>query len=426
MIKMKHNERLGNGAAMTEQTSVRFKEDRIIEPLWGKDFISLVLSNLMAAIALNFVTTTLPEHVIRMGGSIADTGILAGAFMFSSLLFRPLTGSSLIGHKRRTILTLGALITAVASLIYPFVTMFPLMILVRMMQGSGSSYYGTANSTMIAEIAPKSRLTEAIGYAGIMNTVASSFAPALILYLVKIDERFLIGGLIVTLLSCIVFSYGVNYEKSSGGPEHLREIGKQGNTGVKTGKFDAFYEVSALRSGVVLIFSIVPIVSISTFLPLYGIERNMDQIGLFYTVLSIATIITRLTTGKLADRLGTARLFIPSLAISAVASLMLALAQDKWMILAAAAVLGVGTCSIFPVLSAAMIRVTQPHRLGAAYATFFATSDAGLALGNIVLGFISDFTGFIGYFISSFVCYVVAGVLYYLLMHKKLKALEGL
>jgi MFS family permease len=411
---------------MNETTPSRIKEDRIVEPLWGRDFISLVLSNLMAAIALNFVTTTLPEHVIRMGGSIADTGILAGAFMFSSLLFRPLTGSSLLGHKRRTILALGALITAVASLIYPFVTIFPLMIVIRMMQGSGSSYYGTANSTMIAEIAPKSRLTEAIGYAGIMNTVASSFAPALILYLVKIDERFLIGGLIITLLACIAFSYSVNYEKDPASLTRLDRTDEQKAEVKRIGKFDAFFEVSALRSGVVLIFSIVPIVSISTFLPLYGIERNMDQIGLFYTVLSIATIITRLSTGKLADKLGTAKLLIPSLAIAAVASLMLALAHEQWLILAAAALLGVGTCAIFPLLSAAMIRVTKSHRLGAAYATFFAVSDAGLAFGNIVLGYISDYTGFIGYFISSVICYVLAGVFYFTLMHKKLQVLEGL
>ncbi|MBP1757574.1 MAG: transporter, partial [Firmicutes bacterium] len=303
---------------------------------------------------------------------------------------------------------------------------------IRMLQGSGSSYYGTANSTMIAEIAPKSRLTEAIGYAGIMNTVASSFAPALILYLVKIDERFLIGCLIITLLACVGFSYSVNYEKGSdsdkdsGNPTRLARTDEQKAEGKKNGKFDAFFEASALRSGVVLIFSIVPIVSISTFLPLYGIERNMNQIGLFYTVLSIATIITRLSTGRLADRLGTAKILIPSLAISAVASLILALAHEQWLILAAAALLGVGTCAIFPLLSAAMIRVTKAHRLGAAYATFFAVCDAGLALGNIVLGYISDYTGFIGYFISCVICYGLAGVFYFTLMHKKLQVLEGL
>jgi len=73
-----------------------------------------------------------------------------------------------------------------------------------------------------------------------------------------------------------------------------------------------------------------------------------------------------------------------------------------------------------PVLNAAMISLAPFERRGAANATFAVAMDLGIGLGSIILGFIAQNTSYAFMYGSSAIFVMVALIIYFSILHKKL------
>lgn len=394
-------------------------------PLWTRPFVFLMLQNLLFWVAMNMFTTTMPGYVLAIGGTAAQTGILVGLFSYAALLFRPASGVLIDRWERRKVLLAGTVLATAVSFVYPFATFLTGLMVLRFIHGLGFSAFSTASSTMAADIVPESRMSEGLGVFGLANTISMAIGPSIGLALVGYGHQRLflvIGGLMVVSL---ILVFWIDGSVRSRYHEHQDKVTMSLPIAAKApapnrmnvlAMVRGMLEKSALRPSIVAFFMLVSVGSIMAFLPLYGKDRGFDNIGLFFTVYAGALILARFMTGRLADEHGSNIVFIPSLLLAIISTLLLAFANSERTLLLAAVFYGAGTGLAFPILSAILIRLAPTDRRGAANATFFAAIDIAVGTGSIAMGLVSQYWGYTAFFLIATVIFLISLVLYILLL----------
>jgi len=131
-------------------------------------------------------------------------------------------------------------------------------------------------------------------------------------------------------------------------------------------------------------------------------------------------LISRPIIGKLADRYGGQRFLVPGILVTAASLILLTKATSLSLFLLSGVIYGIGFATVQPILSALVITLAPPERIGAANATFAVAMDLGIGLGSIILGFIIQKAGYVYMYTSSAVFAILALIVYYAVLHKKL------
>ena len=107
----------------------------------------------------------------------------------------------------------------------------------------------------------------------------------------------------------------------------------------------------------------------------------------------------------------------------ALGMLLLSFANNGFTLLLAGAIIGLGFGNIQSTTQAIAVKVTPPHRIGLATATFFIFLDIGFGIGPYVLGMIIPLTGFRTLYLIISLLVVALLILYYF-MHGKKESIE--
>jgi MFS family permease len=355
------------------------------------------------------LTTSLPAYTIHIGGTAADAGILAGVFTLAALICRPFLGKLLDSRGRQIVIMIGTAILILSALLYPLMTIIPLLILIRFIHGSGYSAFTTSIGTIVADILPTKRLSEGIAYIGIAGTIATAIGPVLGLYLAGRDFILLFAVLAVLGIIGLIGSSQLNYEK------------RRQTVASATPKRGKLFEKSALRCALVALCMSLPLDAVMIFIATYGLERGIKSIGLFFPVHAAAMLLSRLLLGRVVDKIGPNRVFFPSMLLGVFAFVMLAFAQSDAVMLVAAFIFGIPIGIAYTIVNAILIRLSPPDSLGAANATFMAFSDIGFGMGSILMGFAIQQFGFTIFFLIAAGCFALAVIVYMALLWSKVR-----
>lgn len=129
---------------------------------------------------------------------------------------------------------------------------------------------------------------------------------------------------------------------------------------------------------------------VTSYVVLYGYERGVQEMGIYFIVYATCLLLTRPIFGNLADRLGSP----PMLAVGVVffASSFLALSQaidlPGFLLAAVLGSAGFGCCG--PLLQSMTLASVPMERRGAASNTTFTGLDAGQLIGPVVGGALVD------------------------------------
>jgi MFS family permease len=375
--------------------------------LWTKFYIIILIISLSVTLSHYMLITSMADYLAGIGGSAADAGILGGAFTLAALLSRPFIGKILDSRGRRVVLIGGSAIILAASAAYPLLTIIPLLVLLRMFHGIGYSSFTTSSNTIVADIVPATRLSEGLAFAGIGGTIATATGPVLGIYLAGKSYGLFFTVLAALGLVTLAGSFLVKYEK--------REPSVAKGPQVR-GKL---YEKSAMRCSIVILLMSLPLDAVMIFISTYGAERGMQHTNLFFPVHATAMLLSRLTLGRLADRVGPNRILLSSLVLEIAAFVMLAYARTDTVMILAAFIFGIPLGISFTIMQAILIRTSPRDSLGAANATFLAFADIGFGLGSIVMGYSIQYLGFTAFFLIGGVCILLSMVAYLFLIWSK-------
>ncbi|GIO13128.1 MFS transporter [Cohnella xylanilytica] len=349
-----------------------------MERLWTKPFIVMTVAMLVLFTGFYLLLPTMPLYIKSLGGTESQVGLVAGVFTLTAVVFRPIVGGLLDRYGRRPFMIAGLLLFVLSMGFYPWASAFALLLALRVLHGASWALSTTAVSTSITDMIPASRRGEGMGWFGMAMTVAMAIGPTVGVWALDGGEYTRLFG-IATGLSAVAFLLAMTARI----PKHPRSSSRR----------IVLFERSVLPLTAALFFLSVAYGGITTFLPLFGESIRVNS-GTFFLVYALALTLARPVAGKLSDRYGEAVVIVPGLAITVLSLAVLSFSTNLAGVVIAAVLYGIGFGSAQPALQAANLRLAPPDRRGVASASFMTAFDLGIGLGSIVLGWVSQYTGY--------------------------------
>jgi MFS family permease len=159
--------------------------------------------------------------------------------------------------------------------------------------------------------------------------------------------------------------------------------------------------------------------SLTSFSALFADSLGVVPRSLFLSVMAVAVVVGRLTIGRALDRLGHRRVLVPAFVAPALGLLMVAFAEGRVMLVAAALVFGAGFGLMHPAFTAYVMGHVADSRRGAAFGAILAAFDTGIGSGSSVLGWLIHAHG---YRVAFAVASVIAALAlpYFLIAERRL------
>ncbi|MGM0900381.1 MAG: MFS transporter [Bacillota bacterium] len=369
--------------------------------IWSLSFIFVVISNALVFMIFEMLLPTLPLFVTALGGGASQVGLVTGIFMLSAILIRPFAGMLAKKIDKKILLILGILIIALSTGAYYLSSSISTLLLIRLIHGAGFGLATTYFATLAAEIIPKDRRGEGIGYFGVGETVAISVGPMIgIMTLELYDfQRLFFGGMAGLFLAVIMAIFIKRAPKE-------KELDKQ-----VSGKFKLL-EKRVLFPALLIFLIGIAAGGIMSFFSLYAIERDFTQVGLFFLLIAAASFIIRLLSGKLFDQYGPSIILIPGSILSIVGLIILYVAVNDSMFLIAAIFYGFGFGAIFPAVQTWCMNLVEEHEHEDAMASFFNFFDLGIGGGSFILGLVATVTSYQTVYLVASIVYGMVLVIY--------------
>ena len=339
------------------------------------------------------VVPVLPLYASSFGVSPAAIGLTVAVYGLARFLLAVPAGRSADRLGRRGTLALGGAATVLGNVACALAPSYELFLGARFVAGAGAALTLTASQIVLADITVPAERGRAMGlYSGVFAFAvgAGPFPGGILAEHFGLQTPFLayaaLGGVVAVLA-------WLRMPETGHGSGHLEtKLPPFGQQIRLLGSNPAFLLISLIsfaaavaRTGA--LFSVVPL------LVRDRLQLAPDQIGLGLSLVSLGALVLAYPSGVLVDRLGRKSVIAPSTLISALATVMFALAPTfAWYLLACAVwSIALGISAAAP--SAYAADTAPPGMNAAVMSTYRMLSDAGYVIGPVALGVISDVSG---------------------------------
>jgi MFS family permease len=326
---------------------------------------------------------TAPFRIRDLGGSAVAAGLFLGFLTYSSATTGPITGGIVDRVGKRRVLLVSSAAIACFSLLYAVLPSYPLMLGLVIVHGCFWSGLLVAASSYVTDIVPPNRRAEGMSYWGMSTIFAVSMAPAIGLWVYQH------GGWQVLCLESAALCLGMFTIA-------LTLLPKDSPHAVER----AAWSWSSLIEWKVLALSITMFLysfgygGITSFVAMYSEASGVHPASLYFTVFSIAILVTRPYVARLGDRIGHKRVFVPCLGLVVLGFALLAVGGSTAMFVTSALIFGTGFGSAYPLFLGHVMRHVAPARRGAAFGSIIAAFDTGIGTGSMVIGWIVQHYGY--------------------------------
>lgn len=373
-------------------------------------FLGITLINAILFFSAQFYGTSLPIQLRTISGSDAIVGICTALGTVATLIIRPLTGVAVDRFGRAPILFIGALCIALTFGASAIFTSVSAMLLIRFLYGFAGGATTTASNTIAADLIPRDRFGEWMGYFTLSQSFAMAIAPSIALAVMDASGFSVMMYLAAGLVSIILVLAFFFRQKV------VRPVTRQ--------PFMP-YERSAPRPAILMLIAAIGISAAFGFSILYGKSMGFAHVGLYFTLFAATLFVGRPMVGRIIDRFGSRYVLLFGFFGFAVSLLMLWQSRSEWLFLASAALSGVTYGAVQNSLQTMAVISAPPERRGAANATYFSGFDAGIGLGSLIGGVLAKEYGYAVMF-GLFSIPMVVGAVAYLATEKKASASESL
>lgn len=366
-------------------------------------FLGITFINALLFFSAQFYGTSLPIHLRAISGSDAIVGICTALGTVATLIIRPLTGVAVDRIGRAPVLFIGALFIALTFAANAVFTSVFAAILIRFLYGFAGGATTTASNTIAADLIPRDRFGEWMGYFTLSQSFAMAIAPSIALAVMDASGFSVMMYVAAGLVSIILVLAYFFRQKA------VKPVTRQ--------PFMP-YEKSAARPAILMMIAALGISTAFGFSILYGKSMHFAHVGLYFTLFAGTLFVGRPLVGRIIDRFGSRYVLLFGFFGFAISLLMLWQSRWEWLYLLSAALSGVTYGAIQNSLQTMAVISAPPERRGAANATYFSGFDAGLGLGSLLAGLLAKAFGYAAMF-GLFAIPMIVGAVVYLLTEKK-------
>jgi MFS family permease len=323
---------------------------------------------------------TAPFHILALGGSTLASGLYLGLLTYSSAFSAPLTGTLADRWGSRRILITSSLTIAAFSVAYAVIPGYRVMLGLTLIHGVFWSGLLSASASYLTSMLPERRRAEGVGYWGLSSVAAVAVGPSVGFWVFQFGWTTLC--LVAAALNLIMAAIAWNL------PAHNIPAPAPG------GAPRRILEWRVLVLSFTLFLYSFGYGGITSFTALYADTYGIRPKGLYLTALAVVILVTRPLAGRLGDRFGYRRVFLPCLVLIAAGLACLALGHTRTSLLLSAFIFGTGFGTAYPVFVAYVMRHVEADRRGAAFGAILAAFDTGIGTGSTSAGWIIGRYGF--------------------------------
>lgn len=381
------------------------KEKR--ERLWNRNYLKVWSANFLLFFSFMLLTPLFPLYLSEtFDATKQQIGIVLSGYTLTTVLIRPFSGYFVDTFPRKTVLLLSYGAFALFFGGYLLAGTLVLFTIVRTLHGLPFGAATVANSTVAIDVLPSSRRTEGIGYYGLSNNIATAIAPSVALFIYGLWANFDF----LFWLSLLVASCGVALNST------LRLKPRVCLKDRPKLSLDRFLLLRGWSEGLTIVAFAFSYGVLSTYIAIYGKEELgvTEGTGLFFMLLAIGLILSRLTGGRSLAKGKVVRNASLGICVSAVGYLVFAALHNLWGYYGAALIIGLGNGHMFPAFQNMFIDLASNEQRGTANSTLLVSWDVGIGIGILFGGIISEHMGFHAAFWAGWLVNVAGAAFYYL------------
>jgi predicted MFS family arabinose efflux permease len=304
---------------------------------------------------------------------------LTGIFAVAAVALRPFAGAALHRYSAKLVVIFGALLYGLTFLGYLFGTMFWFLLLLRLAQGAAFAFITTASTAAVVDISPVESRGRSLSYFLLSVNIASSIGPALgIFFINRFSFHIFFIVLSVLCAGCLITILG------------LKKLDKA--TEQHSLRLTDFFSRAAVPAGLACFGLQIIWGTLSTFFPLLAVGKGITNPGLFFTAMSITMVICRTAGARVLDRYRNRSIITTFLVVLTADLVMLSFASTQMMFIIVGILFGVSYAYLIPSFMTHATRGSDAS--GATIGTFLGLSDAGLALGPMIMGAVATTIGY--------------------------------
>ena len=323
---------------------------------------------------------TAPFHILALGGGTPAAGLFLGFLTYASAFSAPVTGTLADRIGPRRILIISSIAITGFSIAYALIPSYKVMLALVLVHGVFWSGLLTGSAAYMTNILPESRRAEGIAYWGLSTIAAIAVAPSIGFWMFHLGWPALCLEAAALNILMALIAWRLPAQPLAAAP-----------AGGHTGRL---IEWRILILSFTLFLYSFGYGGITSFTALYADANGVAPKGIYLTTLAVVILVTRPLAGRLGDRFGYRRVFLPCLLLITMGLSCLVFGGTRFWLVLSAAIFGAGFGTAYPVFAGYVMRQVDASRRGAAFGAILACFDTGIGTGSTSMGWIIGRYGF--------------------------------
>ncbi|PGA19474.1 MFS transporter [Priestia aryabhattai] len=346
---------------------------------------ALVLLYFSANAILNVV---IPLKGSSLGATNTTIGIIMGAYLFTTMFFRPWAGYIIHKYGPVKVLRVILLINAAALILYTF-TGLGGYFTARILQGVCTAFFSMSLQIAIIDALPKEDRSQGISLYSLCSYIPGILGPLLAIGIWQEDD----GTYFAVVMVAIAILTGlVGYGSTRNSHNEVKKT--EPPLGMNDSFSQLFKNRYLFRCSIIMLVSSMVFGAVTTFVPLYAEQVKNGHAGIYLMIQAATVVAARFTLMKKIPSDGKWHSFhmMGTLLMLTLAAQSISFANvgGAFFFYTAAVLMGVAQAIIYPTLTTYLTFVLPVNNRNTLLGLFIATADLGVSLGSIVMGPVAD------------------------------------
>lgn len=349
--------------------------------IYSKDVVLVMAASFFFMFSTMFVNPLINGYAKKLGASSAFAGVIVGIMSIAAMFLRPVAGNLTDKFSKYRLSLIGGVLILIGVLGYIFTPSSGLLLLFRLINGTGYVLCTVCMTTWLAFLVPRQHVGEAMGFYGLMNALAMALAPALSINIYqKIGYReSLIAAAIAVFLMIVAIQFVGN---------HALPLKKKGQTQKKHFKI---IQMNVLPVAILTTLFGMPYFITQADIVTYVEQRHLTvAVGSYFLIYALVLLVIRIGLKRYFDTVRFGVWFWLSLVSTAAYIFLLAVMNNNWQMALAAAGMALGYGIIYSVLQSTALLLAPIEEQGLASSTFYLGLDVAMSFGPMISGVVDS------------------------------------
>ena len=325
--------------------------------------------------SFNLILPELNNYISILDGA-DKKGLIITLFTISAAISRPFSGKLADTIGRKKVIYLGIICSFIVMLIYPFSFSVFFFLTLRFLHGFSAGFAPTGATALLTDLIPEKSRGHAMGIWGTFISLGIGVGQTLgswIYLSFGFTILFLIGALFSLIAFILVFWIKETLVNQQEFNFKLLRI-----------SWKDVFEPNVLPAAFVMLLSAMCSGMIFVLTPDLSTYLGISNKGFFFGIYVIATILIRLLTSSLSDRIGREKTLLIGCFILVISMLLVGTSSSIVSYIFAAIIFGIATGISSPTMFAWTADLSHEDRRGVGAGTMFIALEFGIMFGALL------------------------------------------